>query len=517
MKNHNNISRRDVLKSGLAVVAGSVFVSQIQAASKPLPPATYRDLPASWRGFNLLEKFNGANKPFVEDDFRWIGDFGFNFVRLPMDYRAWIVDGDWRKINEKVLEDIDQAVRFGEKYGVHVNMNFHRAPGYTVAHPPEPKSVWSDPEALEVCTMHWKTFAKRYKGISNDRVSFNLFNEPAVPPELLPACVAAHRTIIKGIREDDPDRLIICDGSEWGNRPFYELVDLNVGQATRGYAPNEISHYKASWMNSRDFPYPTWPMVTGQGTLYAPGQGGVDDRVKGFPLTIEGPFPGQTRLRVRIGTVSSNTDLIARADGKTVFDHKFRPGPGEGEWKEVVHKPEWNTYQNMYDRDYDIEIPGNTKTLELQVTAGQWLVIKELGLTSEKSGRETVVRCSQSWNQPASSFRYKEDSGGNVALTGGDVKDRDWLKKRLEPWVEVRKQGSGVIVGEFGSYSPCPHDVTLRWMGDMVANWRELGFGYALWNFRGAFGILDSGREDVDYEDFHGHKLDRKMLRLLQG
>jgi endoglucanase len=40
--------------------------------------------------------------------------------------------------------------------------------------------------------------------------------------------------------------------------------------------------------------------------------------------------------------------------------------------------------------------------------------------------------------------------------------------------------------------------------------------GYALWNLRGAFGILDSGREDVAYEDWHGHKLDRKLLSLLQ-
>jgi len=40
--------------------------------------------------------------------------------------------------------------------------------------------------------------------------------------------------------------------------------------------------------------------------------------------------------------------------------------------------------------------------------------------------------------------------------------------------------------------------------------------GYALWNFRGAFGILDSGRSDVAYEDWHGHKLDREFLNLLQ-
>jgi hypothetical protein len=28
--------------------------------------------------------------------------------------------------------------------------------------------------------------------------------------------------------------------------------------------------------------------------------------------------------------------------------------------------------------------------------------------------------------------------------------------------------------------------------------------------------VMDSGRADVQYEDFRGHKLDRKMLDLLQ-
>jgi endoglucanase len=37
-----------------------------------------------------------------------------------------------------------------------------------------------------------------------------------------------------------------------------------------------------------------------------------------------------------------------------------------------------------------------------------------------------------------------------------------------------------------------------------------------VWNFRGAFGILDSGRKDATYEDYHGHKLDRPMLELLR-
>ena len=31
------------------------------------------------------------------------------------------------------------------------------------------------------------------------------------------------------------------------------------------------------------------------------------------------------------------------------------------------------------------------------------------------------------------------------------------------------------------------------------------------------FGVLDSHRADVNYEDFRGHKLDRQMLQLLQS
>ena len=36
------------------------------------------------------------------------------------------------------------------------------------------------------------------------------------------------------------------------------------------------------------------------------------------------------------------------------------------------------------------------------------------------------------------------------------------------------------------------------------------------WNLDGTFGILDTPRTDCEFEDFHGHKLDRKALELLR-
>ncbi len=86
----------------------------------------------------------------------------------------------------------------------------------------------------------------------------------------------------------------------------------------------------------------------------------------------------------------------------------------------------------------------------------------------------------------------------------------------IAPWVDFAKTGTGVHVGEWGAYSQTPHAVVLAWMKDCLANWKKAGFGWALWNFRGDFGVLDSNRADVNYEHFRGHLLDRQMLEILQ-
>lgn len=357
--------RRHFLKSGvlggiglgLANLPESLFGA---AADKALPVATANRLPR-WHGFNLLEKFNGRNDRFKEQDFTSIAGLGFNFVRLPLDYRGWIENNDWTKFHEPTLKEIDEAVKLGERHGVHVNLNFHRAPGYTVADPPEQKSVWTDDEALRVCALHWAEFARRYQGIPNRQLSFNLFNEPArVAAEPHRKAVAR---IVEAIRAHDKDRLIICDGREWGTVAPIELVGLGVAAATRGYQPSRVSHYRASWVSGSDkWPEPTWPLK----------------------------------------------------EGNTL----------------------WN--------------------------------------------KETL------------------------------------RERQIEPWTKLEAQGVGVMVGEFGAFSRTPHPVVLAWLRDQLSLWKQAGWGWALWNFSGGFGILDSGRDDVTYENWRGHKLDRAMLELLQ-
>ena len=482
------------------------------AAQHSWLPATPEKLPR-WRGFNLLEKFSLSHgrRPFLEEDFRLISKLGFNFVRLPMDYRLWIKDDNWEEFDEVTLRQIDQAVEWGAKHGIHVSINFHRAPGYTVATPPEKTSLWTDPKTQSVCAEHWAAFARRYRGIPSERLSFNLMNEPGrVAPK---AYVPVVRKLVQAIRAEDPDRLIISDGLQWGTVPVPELRELHIAQATRGYAPAEISHYGATWINSTSFPYPQWPrLLPPNGKLLSP------KKPEGsYPLVIEGPFTTATQLRLHVLTVSTSALLVVEADGKPIFQKPFQCGPGNGEWKKAEFKKQWQVYQNLFDRDYEATIPAGAKQVRVRVADGDWLEIGEIGLKSADPGtKEVTLALRQEWGKKPEPFRYAPDSPGGP-LVGLAIQDRAWLWRTcIEPWKEAESQGIGVMVGEWGSFNRTPHDVVLRWAEDCLSNWQMAGWGWAMWNFRGSFGVLDSDRGDVQYEEFEGHKLDRKLLDLLQ-
>jgi endoglucanase len=131
-----------IAAAGLRIPATAL--GQAAHTPKPLPEATPKKLPR-WRGFNLLNKFMAtAQKPFDERDFADIAELGFDFVRLPLDYLCWTDPGNLKVLKESALKEIDQAVELGKKHGIHVQINFYRAPGFTVAKPAEPKSIWSD-------------------------------------------------------------------------------------------------------------------------------------------------------------------------------------------------------------------------------------------------------------------------------------------------------------------------------------------------------------------------------------
>ncbi|MEX0601793.1 MAG: cellulase family glycosylhydrolase [Bacteroidota bacterium] len=375
--------RREFIKAGSALAVLSVTGNRWNLHAHPIPglPGTTRaGMPgfadprdfSRYRGFNLTEKTGGRGprKRFNEEDFEIMAEWGLTFARIPMSYWNWSSTDDWYTIDEDVMKDIDEVVEFGRQYNVHINLNFHRIPGYCInGRNLEPMDLFDDtPErmkqALDAAVFHWKSFARRYKGIPNQRLTFDLLNEP---PKMTDETRYGEivRALVGGIREEDPERLIVVDGKDIGRTPVLCIVDLGVVQSTRGYDPMSLSHYTATWVPKDEFETfnpPTWPLRGDDGKLW-----------------------DKAALKVKL----------------------------------------------------------------------------------------------------------------------------------IDSWKPLVDQGVQIHVGEWGCYNKTPHDIVLRWMGDILSLWKEAGWGHALWNLKGDFGVLNSRREDVQYEDFKGHQLDRRMLEVL--
>jgi aryl-phospho-beta-D-glucosidase BglC (GH1 family) len=344
-------------------------------------------LPA-WKGFNLLDFFSpdpgNSRIETVEDHCRWMQDWGFNFIRIPIAYPYYldidrtknITPDDVYKLNTKAIDRIDALVNMAMKYNLHVSLNLHRAPGYCVnAGFHEPYNLWIDQAALDAFCFHWNMWARRYKNVAADKISFDLLNEPSMREDMndqhskrsaVPGDI--YRKVAKAaaeaIRKENPKRLIIADGNNVGNTVIPELYDLDIAQSCRGYNPGSISHYKAPWASN---------------------------------------------------------------------DPEHAP------------EPKW---------------PGQV---------------------------------------------------------GDKYLDRSLLENYYKPWIELAEQGKvGVHCGECGCWNKTPHDVFLAWFNDVLDILHSHKIGFALWEFIGSFGILDSERTDVAYEDWKGHKLDRKLLDLIK-
>ena len=501
--------------SGIQASPGRVLPFEIASGATKLPVPTAERLPSSWKGFNLLNMFylrdSERDSLFNEKDFQMISELGFNFVRIPMDYRIWVKANDWNNIDESKIERIDRAVEYGIKYDIHVCLNFHRAPGYTVASPSETANLWTQAEPQEAFARMWGYFAERYKNIPNEYLSFNFVNEPPDIDEAVYATVIGKAAA--AIRAHDPGRLLIADGLAWGRKPSNMIKELGIAQASRGYEPFSLTHYRAEWVeDSGSFPPPSWPAVLIPRYLYSPAKNDVPRSI----YSIEHEFNGAYYLDVNVGIVSRDARLVVKADGGTIYDRVFRSAAGTGEWTTVVYNREWNIYQNIFNRDYRIEIPAGVKLLTIEITEGDWMTINDMKFAPVSgTGRAFSLTPNNSdWGVVIPPVKI--DANGLVVLEDAYLRNRKWLEELFKPWEDLIKSGGGAMIGEWGSHNRTPHDVVLAWMEDSLQVFEEADMGWALWNFNGSFGILNNGRAGVNYENFNGYRLDREMLNLLQ-
>ncbi|MDO6433327.1 cellulase family glycosylhydrolase [Flavitalea sp. BT771] len=287
------MDRRSFLQQTGLITVGWSLADKAALAAAAIAPVN--KLP-KWKGFNLLDFYipdpTPSRRPTTEEHFSWMRDWGFDFIRIPIAYPHYLKFDRGRNIrpeevyqvDQQKVEEIQALVAMGHKYGMHVCLNLHRAPGYCInAGFHEPYNLWTDQAAQDAFCWHWNMWAKAYKNVSRKQISFDLLNEPSMRKDMNdqhspsgPVPGEVYRKVAKAaleaIRKENPDHLVIADGNSGGNSVIPELMELDIAQSCRGYYPHAISHYKAPWANKdpEHLPEPLWPGQVGNQYLSRP-------------------------------------------------------------------------------------------------------------------------------------------------------------------------------------------------------------------------------------------------------
>jgi len=165
----------------------------------------------------------------TQADLAAIADLGMVAVRLPL--------------NHTVVEDparlvvVDRLLDAAEAEGLWVVLDLHAAPGgqanlFTAD--PDPVLLWDDTDAQDQTVADWRTLAAR----SADHpavAGYDLLNEPQPPDDAVYLDLLGR--IIAAVREEDPDTLIIVEGTSYARdfRPFTTRLDENMAYEAHLY------------------------------------------------------------------------------------------------------------------------------------------------------------------------------------------------------------------------------------------------------------------------------------------
>lgn len=213
------------------------------------------DLPFT-KGVNLLkwfeiwEEWNKDELPplnkYDEDDFACLKDMGVDIIRVPIHFDILMEPHYTGKILDLVLDKLDQACDWAEKYQIYLvidNHSFNSTAQYN--NPPSIKEYQKSMEAV------WTQLAQRYKNRS-EYIIYEIMNEPMGQQEYLDNWVTVQQNIIKLIRKYDQKHTIVAASAYWSS--IDELIkmkpykDPNIIYTIHFYEPLLFSHQGSNWM-----------------------------------------------------------------------------------------------------------------------------------------------------------------------------------------------------------------------------------------------------------------------------
>jgi endoglucanase len=199
-----------------------------------------------------------------EDDIKQMAADGYNSIRVPINSRFLIAEGDTDAIqyHEQHLLLLDQVIDWCREHRLYVILDLHGAPGGQTGtniddSENDQPELFTNERNKQITIELWKMLAERYR----DEwivAGYDLLNEPlpnwfsAYNDHIMPL----YRDITKAIREVDDRHMIILEGAHWAtdwsifDHPFDDNVMLQFHKYWNNPDTESIQTYldkRAEW------------------------------------------------------------------------------------------------------------------------------------------------------------------------------------------------------------------------------------------------------------------------------
>lgn len=189
------------------------------------------------------------------DDFRQVAAWGFDHVRLPVDWQ-YVFDEAIRP-KEPILEALDRAVSGLLAQGLQVILDLHKCPGHDFHDGTQrDQAFFTDPAHRVACQRVWAQLAERFG--HRQGVMLELLNEPVAPNPGI--WNEVKDDLVRFLRPLAPKATLVVGSNLWNNASeFAHLTpvdDDNILYSVHLYNPIIFTHQLAPWIDSPLFQVP---------------------------------------------------------------------------------------------------------------------------------------------------------------------------------------------------------------------------------------------------------------------
>lgn len=187
------------------------------------------------------------------EDIRQIADWGFDHVRLPIDYE--VLESDDGAVKEQGYDRVRRVIDWCAECGLNIILDLHKAYGYDFnnAGNEEKNHLFSSPILQQRFLDLWIRMAERFGVYQN--AAFELLNE-VVEKENAKAWNDLIRVSVAEIRKRNRTAPIIYGGIQWNSVKTLKLLEIpedpNIIFTFHFYEPFLFTHQKAPWVPAID-------------------------------------------------------------------------------------------------------------------------------------------------------------------------------------------------------------------------------------------------------------------------